>query len=38
MNMWGGKSSRYQLAGISTIPVGLPRTSGFIHCSADAAV
>lgn len=29
----GGRSSRYQLAGISTRPVVSPRTSGFIHVS-----
>lgn len=30
----GGRSSRYQFAGISTSPVILPLSSGFIHSSA----
>lgn len=31
---YGGKSSIYQLPGISTSPVGRPFTRGFIHSSA----
>lgn len=34
MNIIGGRSSMYQLAGISTSPVSCPLTSGFIHVSA----
>ena len=33
MNIIGGKSSRYQLAGISIRSVSLPLRSGFIHAS-----
>src|SRR2546426_1865734 len=33
MNIMGGRSSRYQLAGISIRSVSSPRTRGFIHAS-----
>jgi hypothetical protein len=34
MNIIGGRSSRYQLAGISMRSVSSPRVSGFIHSLA----
>jgi hypothetical protein len=34
MNIIGGRSSMYQLPGISTRPVSEPFSSGFIHSSA----
>jgi hypothetical protein len=35
MNIIGGRSSTYQLAGISIRSVSTPRTSGFIQVSGD---
>ena len=37
MNIIGGRSSRYQLAGISIRSVSSPRWSGTIHSSARFA-